>query len=159
MKAAVFAGSFDPFTEGHRDIALRAAKLFDKLIILIGVNIKKKTMFTVDERVEIIRRGEPLRSPPSPNACSPQNAETEWLPPNIVIDTWEGLTVDYLKKHDIKYLVRGVRRGSDFEYEQNIAWANEKLFPEVETIFLTTKPEHIGISSSLARELHSFCAL
>jgi pantetheine-phosphate adenylyltransferase len=137
MKVAVFAGSFDPFTEGHKDIALRAAKLFDKLIILVGVNIKKKSMFSVEERIEKIKN-------------SIQDS-------NIEVDSWEGLTVDYLRENDIKYLVRGVRRGSDFEAEQNLAWANEKLFPEVETIFLTSKPEHLWISSSFARELHSFC--
>jgi pantetheine-phosphate adenylyltransferase len=133
-RIAVFAGSFDPFTVGHKDIAERACALFDKLIILIASNINKKAHFSVEERVELARK-----------------AMKDF--PQASVETWDGLTVDYLQKNNIKFLVRGVRRSSDLEWEQAVAWNNAKLLPGTETVLLSSKPEHLSISSSLVREL------
>jgi pantetheine-phosphate adenylyltransferase len=136
-RIAVFAGSFDPFTIGHKDIAERACALFDKLVILIGNNVNKKTHFSAEERAELAKDA---------MAGFPQAS----------VEIWDGLTVDYLKKNNIKFLVRGARRGSDFEAEQNLAWNNAKLLPGVETVFLSSKQEHLSVSSSAARELLRF---
>jgi pantetheine-phosphate adenylyltransferase len=136
-RIAVFAGSFDPFTIGHKDIAERACALFDKLVILIGNNVNKKTHFSAEERAMLAKKE---------MANFPQAS----------VEIWDGLTVDYLKKNNIKFLVRGTRRGSDFEAEQNLAWNNAKLMPGVETVFLSSKPEHLSVSSSVARELLRF---
>jgi pantetheine-phosphate adenylyltransferase len=134
---AVFAGSFDPFTIGHKDIAERACALFDKLIILIASNTNKKTHFSAEERAELAKQ-----------------AMADF--PQASIEVWEGLTVDYLKKNNIKFLVRGVRRASDLEWEQAVAWNNAKLLPGTETVLLSSKPEHLSISSSFERELLKF---
>jgi len=136
-RIAVFAGSFDPFTIGHRDIAERACAIFDKLIILIANNINKKTHFSAEERAEFARKGV---------ADFPQAS----------VEIWDGLTVDYLQKNDIKFLVRGVRNCSDLEWEQAVAWNNAKFLPGTETVFLSSKPEHLAVSSSLVRELLKF---
>ncbi|MDR0516094.1 MAG: pantetheine-phosphate adenylyltransferase [Fibromonadaceae bacterium] len=136
-RVAVFAGSFDPFTIGHKNIAERACSIFDKLVILIGNNVNKKSHFSVQERAEIAKKA---------MASFPQAS----------VEIWDGLTVDYLKKNGIKFLLRGARRGSDFEAEQNLAWNNEKLLPGIETVFLSSKPEHLSVSSSAERELLSF---
>jgi len=137
MKTAVFAGSFDPFTVGHKDVAERACAVFDKLIILIANNVGKKTHFSVQERVQFAKK-------------AVENF------PQASVDVWDALTVDYLKKHNIKFLVRGVRRGSDLEAEQAIAWNNARLLPGTETLFFSSKPEHLSVSSSLVRELLTF---
>ncbi len=137
LKTAVFAGSFDPFTIGHKDIAERACKIFDKLIILIASNVNKNTHFSAQERAEFAIKA---------MADVPQSS----------VEIWDGLTVDYLKKNNIKFLVRGVRRGSDLEMEQAVAWNNAKLLPGTETVLLSSKPEHLSVSSSLVRELLKF---
>jgi pantetheine-phosphate adenylyltransferase len=136
-KVAVFAGSFDPFTIGHKDVAERACAIFDKLVILIGNNISKKTYFSVEERVYFAKKAMENFSQAS-------------------VEVWDGLTADYLKKNNIKFLVRGVRRASDYEMEQSLAWNNAKLLPGAETVFLSSKPEHLSVSSSLVRELLKF---
>jgi pantetheine-phosphate adenylyltransferase len=136
-RIAVFAGSFDPFTVGHKDVAERACAIFDKLIILIANNINKKTHFSAEERVDFAKK-----------------AMADF--PQISVEIWEGLTVDYLQKNGIKFLVRGVRRGSDLELEQAIAWNNAKLLPGTETVLLSSKPEHLSVSSSFVRELLKF---
>jgi pantetheine-phosphate adenylyltransferase len=133
-RIAVFAGSFDPFTVGHKDVAERACMLFDKLIILIANNINKKTYFSAEERIEFAKK-----------------AMADF--PQVSVEIWDGLTVDYLQKNGIKFLVRGVRRGSDLEFEQAVAWNNAKLLPGTETVFLSSKPEHLSVSSSFVREL------
>jgi len=136
-RVAVFAGSFDPFTIGHKDVAERACAIFDKLIILIANNVNKKTHFSAEERVEFAKK-----------------AMKDF--PQASVEIWDGLTVDYLQKNNIKFLVRGVRRGSDLELEQSIAWNNAKLLPGTETVLLSSKPEHLSVSSSLVRELLKF---
>jgi pantetheine-phosphate adenylyltransferase len=136
-RVAVFAGSFDPFTIGHKDVAERACAIFDKLIILIANNVNKKTHFSAEERVEFAKKAMKDFSQAS-------------------VEIWDGLTVDYLQKNNIKFLVRGVRRGSDLELEQAIAWNNAKLLPGTETVLLSSKPEHLSVSSSVVRELLRF---
>jgi len=136
-RVAVFAGSFDPFTVGHKDVAERACAVFDKLIILIANNVNKKTYFSAEERAQFAKKA---------MANFPQAS----------VEIWDGLTVDYLQKNNIKFLVRGVRGASDLELEQAIAWNNARLLPGTETVFLSSKPEHLSISSSLVRELLKF---
>jgi len=136
-RIAVFAGSFDPFTVGHRDVAERACAIFDRLVILIANNVNKKTHFSAEERAEFAKRA---------MAAFPQ----------VSIEIWDGLTVDYLQKNGIRFLVRGVRGNSDLEWEQSVAWNNAKLLPGTETVFLSSKPEHLSVSSSLVRELLKF---
>jgi pantetheine-phosphate adenylyltransferase len=133
-KIAVFAGSFDPFTIGHKDVAERACAIFDKLVILIANNTSKNTHFSAQQRAEFAKK-------------AMENF------PQASVEIWEGLTIDYLQKNDIKFLVRGVRRGSDLEQEQALAWNNAKLLPGTETVLLSSKPEHLAVSSSLVREL------
>jgi pantetheine-phosphate adenylyltransferase len=106
-------------------------------VILIGNNVNKKTHFSAQERAEL---------------ASKEMANF----PQASVEIWDGLTVDYLKKNNIKFLVRGARRGSDFEMEQNLAWNNARLLPGVETVFLSSKPEHLSVSSSVTRELLKF---
>ena len=136
-RVAVFAGSFDPFTVGHKDIAERACALFDKLIILIANNTNKKTHFSAEERAELAKK-----------------AMADF--PQVSVEVWEGLTVGYLQKNGIKFLVRGVRRASDLEWEQAVAWNNAKLLPGTETVLLSSKPEHLSMSGSFMRELIKF---
>ena len=136
-RIAVFAGSFDPFTVGHRDVTERACAIFDRLVILIANNVNKKTHFSAEERAEFAKRA---------MAAFPQ----------VSIEIWDGLTVDYLQKNGIRFLVRGVRGNSDLEWEQSVAWNNAKLLPGTETVFLSSKPEHLSVSSSLVRELLKF---
>jgi pantetheine-phosphate adenylyltransferase len=136
-RVAVFAGSFDPFTVGHKDIAERACALFDTLIILIANNTNKKTHFSAEERAELAKK-----------------AMADF--PQVSVEVWEGLTVGYLQKNGIKFLVRGVRRASDLEWEQAVAWNNAKLLPGTETVLLSSKPEHLSMSGSFMRELIKF---
>jgi len=136
-RVAVFAGSFDPFTIGHKDVAERACAIFDRLIILIANNVNKKTHFSTKEREEFAKK-----------------AMVNF--PQASVEIWDGLTVDYLLKNNIKFLVRGLRNGSDLESEQAVAWNNATLLPGTETVFLSSKPEHLAISGSLARELLKF---
>ena len=135
MKTAVFPGSFDPFTIGHKNIVERALKLFDKVIIAIGVNSNKKPLFPVDERINAIKK------------CF--SAEK-----NVEVESYEGLTVDFCKKKNANFIVRGIRNGSDFLFEQEIAQVNADLAPGIETVFLATAPELSYISSSVVRELY-----
>lgn len=134
MRIAVFPGSFDPFTIGHKDIADRALKIFDFLIIGIGLNINKLgNENIVEERVRAIRSifaGED----------------------RVKVEAYSGLTVDFAKKYDARFIVRGLREVKDFEYERNLADTNAAI-SEIETVFLTARPELGFISSSMVREL------
>lgn len=134
MKTAIFPGSFDPITKGHEDIALRASRLFDNLIIAIGQNIDKKYMFSPEQRLSWI-------------------IKTFEKHPNIKCMLYEGLTVDFCKQHHINYIVRGLRTLADFENEQSIAHLNKQLYPEIETLFLLTNNRFSHISSSGVREI------
>lgn len=133
-RKAVFPGSFDPITTGHVDLVKRALPLFDEIIIAIGVNSQKQTLFSVDDRkkwIEKVFEGEP----------------------KIKVDVFEGLTVHFCKKVDAHYLLRGLRNASDFDYEKTISQLNHIVGEDVETLFLISKPEFSHISSTIVREI------
>lgn len=133
-KIAVCPGSFDPITCGHLDIIDRASRLFDKVIVLVSLNTQKKACFSVEERIEMI------------------NSVTAHLE-NVVVDCWDGLLADYLNERGAIAIVKGLRAVSDFEYEFQMALANKKLYPEAETVFLTTSTENMYLSSSIVKEI------
>ena len=133
MKKAVFPGSFDPITIGHLDIVKRGMKIFDKIIIAIGDNTDKKYMFSKEKRVEFVER-------------------TFSTYDNIKIKSYQGLTVDFCKKNNIKFMIRGLRNPADFEFEKSIALTNREM-TGIETIFFLTSPENSFISSSIVRDL------
>lgn len=134
-KIALFPGSFDPFTIGHESIVRRALPMFDKIIIALGFNSEKKDgYFPLEKRMNWVKK---------------IFADE----PKVCVDKYEGLTVDFCKKNNAKYILRGLRTSSDFEYERAIAQTNKYLVPEIETIFLLTTPEHTSINSTLVREV------
>ncbi len=138
MRKVVYPGSFDPITLGHLDIIKRAASLFDELIISVLNNKEKMPLFSVEERVKILKK------------------VTADLP-NVKVDSFSGLLVEYAKENDISVAVRGLRTTNDFEYELQIAQTNDMLSGgKLETIFLTANPEYSFISSSAVREIASF---
>ena len=134
MKTAVFPGSFDPITLGHVDIVERSLKLFDKIIIGIGENKDKKYMFSSAKRTEFVY-------------------ETFQNEKNIVVIPYEGLTVNFCKKNDAKFIIRGLRNPADFEFEKSIALTNREINGDVETVFFLTNTEYSFISSSIVRDL------
>ena len=136
---AIFAGSFDPITNGHLDIIERSAKIFDELKIGVLNNPNKKGLFSFEERVRLIQE------------C------TSHLD-NIKVVTFDGLLVDYCKNNEISALVRGVRSGADIEYELQMAHMNKELNPDIETIILPTSTKYSFISSSLIKEVLNFDA-
>jgi len=133
MKRAIFPGSFDPFTSGHYDIVERGVKLFDELIIAIGINSSKKYMFSLEQRKDFII-----------NSFKDN--------PKIKIVTYEGLTVDFCKKNNVDFILRGLRNPADFEFEKAIAHTNRAIAP-IETVFLLTSAETSYISSSIVRDV------
>jgi pantetheine-phosphate adenylyltransferase len=133
MRKAIFPGSFDPFTLGHLDILKRSLSLFDEITVGVGRNNEKKTMFSEQQRIGFIKK----------------YFENE---PKIKVKSYEGLTIDFCKKIDAKFIVRGIRNNGDFEFEKAIARTNRKL-SKIETIFLLTSAEASFISSSIVREL------
>ncbi len=133
-RIAIFPGSFDPFTIGHESIIRRALPLFDQIIIMIGYNSNKKPYYQLAKRKDWIKRV----------------FEDE---PKIKVGKYEGLTVDYCKKVHAQYILRGLRTAADFEYERAIGQINKKMHPEIETVFLLTKPEHTAISSTIVRDI------
>lgn len=133
MKRAVFPGSFDPFTSGHYDIVERGVKLFDELIIAIGINSNKKYMFSLEQRKDFII-----------NSFKDN--------PKVKIVTYEGLTVDFCKKNNIDFILRGLRNSADFEFEKAIAHTNRAI-ATIETVFLLTSAETSFISSSVVRDI------
>ncbi len=138
MSRAIYPGSFDPVTLGHLDIIKRSARIFDEVIVGILNNPQKSPLFSVQERVKILE-------------------EVTADLPNVKIDTFSGMLVDYAKEHDINVSIRGLRSVSDFEYETQIAQYNDRLSGgELETIFLVTSPEYSYISSSGVKEVAGF---
>ena len=137
MKVGIYAGSFDPITLGHLDIIKRASRITKKLIIAVLNNNAKKPAFSVEERLELIRK------------------VTRDIP-NVEVMSFSGLTVDFAREQNANVLVRGLRAVTDFEYELQIAQLNHKLNPEVDTIFLTTSVEYSYLSSSIVKEIASY---
>lgn len=133
MKTAIFPGTFDPFTLGHASVVRRGLRLFDKIIIAVGINDTKQTLFTLGERLEQIR------------ACFPND-------PRIVVCSYEGMTVDFARKENAGFIIRGVRSLGDFEYERLLSDVNQKI-SEIDTVFLFTEPEFSSIQSNVVREL------
>lgn len=133
MKLAVYPGSFDPVTRGHIDILEKTSRLFDKIIIAVVHNVHKKALFTLEERVEMIKES------------------TAHLT-NVEVDAFSGLLIDYLREKRACAIIRGLRTVSDFEYEATMAFMNKNLLPDVDTIFVMSRPEYIFISSSGVKE-------
>lgn len=136
MKTALYAGSFDPFTNGHLDILKKASRIFDKVIIAVGYNSEKTSFLPVEKRIGLIRK-------------SITGLD------NVSVDSYEGLTVEYARENGVNILVRGVRNTSDFEYELQISDTNSMLAPEIETVLLTPNPENAFISSTIVREIYA----
>ena len=134
MKRAVFPGSFDPITRGHLNILERSVSLFDEVIVAVGVNSAKRSMFSLEQR-------------------------TAWLEsvcahfPHVRVASFEGLTADFCRANDAHWLLRGVRNGGDFEYERTIAQMTKVLHPSLETVILFTDPEFAHIHSNVVREI------
>ena len=135
MRIAVFPGSFDPLTKGHEEIIRKALPLFDKIYVAIGENANKKYCFPLEQRQQWIQQV----------FADEQNVE-------VVV--YHGLTVDFCRKVNAGYIIRGLRNPMDFQYEKDIAEANRHLAPGVETVFLLSSPELAHVSSSLVRELY-----
>lgn len=131
---AICPGSFDPITLGHLDIIRRAATMFDKLIVVVMTNAKKTSLFTPEERRDLILK----------TVCEI---------PNVEVDFYDGLLADYAKKRGACAIIKGLRAMSDFEYEFQMALTNKKLNPQVETLFLTTSAENMYLSSSMVKQI------
>lgn len=137
MNIGVYPGSFDPVTNGHLDIIERASKIFDKLIVAVLVNPNKTPIFDIEERVEFLRE------------------TTEHLP-NVEVDAFKGLLIEFMKQKNAKVIVKGLRAVSDFEYEFQMALLNKKLEPSIETIFMMTNSKYSYLSSSMVKEVARF---
>lgn len=137
-KIALFPGSFDPFTRGHEDIVKRGLRLFDEIIISIGYNSQKSNRyFPIEKMVTYI-------------------TQTFAAYPNIKVLTYAELTAEFARKHKAKFLLRGIRNTTDYEYENSISQVNRKLFEDLESVFLITSPQFAWISSSIIREVHRY---
>lgn len=134
MKIAIYPGSFDPITLGHIDVLKDGAQMFDKVIITVSNNISKNALLTVDERLNLIK----------------QSVKDI---PNVEVDSFDGLTVEYAKSKGATILLRGLRAVSDFEYEMQLSQTNRSLDESIKTVFLITKPEYNFISSSSVKEI------
>ena len=137
MRKAVCPGSFCPITNGHIDVIMRAAKIFDEVTVLVMTNPDKDCVFTSEERCDMIKE-----------ALSGAK--------NVKVDSYNGLLADYVKENGISAIVKGIRSGSDFDYEFQMALANKALAPDAETVFVAAKPENMYLSSSLVRQIASF---
>ena len=136
MRRAVYPGSYDPPTNGHLDIIERAGGVFDEVVVAVLINKNKRTLFTADERLEMLRD------------------VTAHLP-NVRVDSWHGLLVHYCQQHDIQAIVKGLRAVSDFDYELQMAQMNQQL-SGVHTLFMQTSPPYSFLSSSLVKEVATY---
>lgn len=137
-RIALFPGSFDPFTKGHEDIVLRGLTLFDEIIIALGYNtLKSSRYFEIDMMIEHIK-----------------SAFEKY--PNIRVVKFSELTAEFARRNGARFLLRGLRNTTDFEYENSISQVNRQLFPELESVFLITTPKLAWISSSIVREVHRY---
>ena len=137
MKTAVYPGTFDPVTYGHLDVILRASKLFDRVIVGVLHNSSKSPLFSVEERVNILKKA------------------TQDIP-NVEVRSFSGLAVDFAKECQAHTIVRGLRAITDFEYELQMAQTNRVLAPDVDTVFLTTSLEYAYLSSTIMKEVASY---
>jgi pantetheine-phosphate adenylyltransferase len=144
MRIGIYPGSFDPITYGHIDIIKRALKVVDVLIVSVLHNKEKKAMFSSSERVELIRQ------------ALDESIEERRDRERVLIETFDGLLVDYAKKKRANIVIRGIRNSKDFEYEATYARVNKELNEDLETICLITDKEYMDISSSMVREISSF---
>jgi len=136
---AAYSGTFDPITFGHTDIIQRAARMFPRMIVAVGLNPAKNPRFSIEERVELIRA--------SVKAFK-----------NVEVKPFDGLIVDFARENGVSVLVRGVRTVGDFDYEKQMAVMNRDLYPKLDTVMLVPSPEHAHLSSSLVREIASLGA-
>ncbi|TRY25488.1 pantetheine-phosphate adenylyltransferase [Brevibacillus sp. LEMMJ03] len=139
MTIAVCPGSFDPVTNGHLDIISRGAKIFDKVIVAVLINAKKQSLFSVEERIELLREA------------------TAGLA-NVEVESFNGLLIDYVRQRQARAVIRGLRAVSDFEYEMQMASINKKLDDHVETLFMMTSHRYSFLSSSIVKELARYGA-
>ncbi|HOK52053.1 MAG: pantetheine-phosphate adenylyltransferase [Bacteroidales bacterium] len=133
-RIAVFPGSFDPFTIGHESIVRRALNLFDRIIIAIGINTNKTDFFPLEKRLQWIK-------------------EVFEYEEKVSVMSYTGLTVDFCRKQNARFIIRGLRTSADFEYERSIAQVNRAMADDIETIFILTLPEHTAITSTLVRDI------
>ncbi len=133
-KIAVFPGSFDPVTKGHESIVLRALSLFDEIIVAIGENSEKNSFFYLQTRIDFLEK-----------VFKPY--------PQVLIQSYKGLTVDFCRSVNARYILRGLRTSADFEFERSIGQMNKKMFHEIETVFLLTMPEFSPLTSSIVRDI------
>jgi pantetheine-phosphate adenylyltransferase len=136
MTIALHPGSFDPPTLGHLDLVLRGRKLFDRLHVVVGVNSRKSPLFSAVERVDLFR-------------ASLELAGIR----DVEVHAWEGLTVEMARRLGATVMLRGLRQAGDFEAEQSIAMMNRRLAPEIETVYLPSREEHLGLTSTLVRDI------
>ena len=136
MRRAACPGSFDPVTNGHIDIIVRASTLFDEVVVAVGVNASKRRLFSPEERIEMLTE-----------ACAGYS--------NVRIDSFEGLLTDFCKQHDVTAIVKGLRAVSDFDYELQMAQMNSSL-ADIETVFVPTSPAYSFLASSLVKEVATF---
>jgi len=134
QKVAVFPGSFDPFTVGHEALVLRALSIFDRVVVAVGQNAAKKSLFSLENRLAMI------------SEVFKEEARVE-------VVSYGGLTVDFCHKLGAKFLLRGLRTSADFEYERAIGQVNKQLMPHIESVFLLTAPEHTPINSTIVRDI------
>ncbi len=134
MKKAIFPGSFDPFHNGHLDILTRALPLFDEIVLAIGENSSKKYLFSLEQRLEMLNK---------------QFADE----PKVIVKSYSGLTARFCETEGIKYILRGLRSGNDFDYEKSIAQLNNAISPELDTVFFISPPHLSHVSSSIVREI------
>lgn len=137
MKKCVFAGTFDPPTLGHKDIVLKCLQLFDEVIVAILINPNKKPLFSEEARLAMLKK-----------VFAPYK--------NVRVLTYDGLTVDLLKKEDARFYVRGIRNGTDYDYEAQLNYINMDMFKEMITVFLPTRQEYLHISSTLVKDALRF---
>jgi pantetheine-phosphate adenylyltransferase len=134
IKKAIFPGSFDPLTKGHEAIVKRALPLFDEIVVAVGENSSKKYMYSLEQRIEWIK-------------------QTFANEPKITHLTYQGLTVDFCKKVNAQYILRGIRSAADFEFEREIAQMNKAMAPEIETIFIISSLELSAVTSTIIRDI------
>ena len=134
-KSALFPGSFDPFTIGHYSVVERSLSMFDRVVIGVGVNSSKKTLFSIDQRLQYI------------------NSVFHNLSDRVEVVSYQGLTINYFLENDLKFIIRGIRNPRDFTFENEIAGMNHSLSRDVETVFLASYPEHAVINATIVREI------